>query len=452
MTRWGAAAKNVPTRDILIQRGGRPSPPRFSPPSLAEGRNTNQTLAATAAVITLVLLGIRYNLSQGMTPGYLLAFLLAPLWIPALPHFRGARMILLAGAVAVISGLWLTAFASADHQTSSKNLIADSIMVLGVMAGVGVVLWARQNLPLHVIAILFGLGLLVTIQLGELRFASNPWKYAYSVPSAVIALAVSRYFQSRLMETLVLVALCAVSALNDSRSMFAILALTAILLLWQYLPASRKNAVYKTLLSLAAVAVLTYNAAGFLVVDGYLGAQSQARSLEQIRTSGSLLVGGRPELTASLALFQERPLGFGTGVIATPSEVQAAKAGMAEINYDPNNGYVENYMFGEKIELHAVLADLWAYFGLAGLLVGCAILVLLLRVVITMVAHRNGSGLELFLITLTLWNLFFSPLYSSAPTLLLTLGLVLLRKPGRHEQDVAEAGPKSADGSTWQRA
>ncbi len=417
-----------------------------------EDRRSDHALAVTTLIIAMPLLGIRFNLGQGVTPGYLISFILIPLWLPALRHYRGAVLVLLAGGMAVVSGLWLTASSSIDHVISSKNLIADSIMVLGVMAGVGTVLWARQVLPLHLIALLFGVGLVATIYLGDLRLATNPWKYAYSVPVTVIALALTRHLQSRFMEILVLMALGAYSALNDSRSMFAILAMTAILLLWQYLPSSRKNAIYKTLLALAAVAVLTYNVAAFLVVDGYLGAHSQARSLEQIRTSGSLLVGGRPELTASLALLEDRPMGFGTGVIATPSDILVAKTGMANINYDPNNGYVEHYMFGDKIELHSVLSDLWAFFGIPGLVVGLAILALLVRVLITMVAHRNGSGLELFVITLTLWNLFFSPLYSSAPTLLMALGVALLRKPGRHEQDFETARRESEGRIRWRAA
>ncbi|WP_454699181.1 hypothetical protein [Arthrobacter humicola] len=384
----------------------------------------------TTAAATVMLLGLRLNISQGMTPGYLMAFVLIPLWIPALAKFQWAKPLMAAGILALLSGVWLTAFAAADHDISVKNLVSDSILVLGITAGVGVMLWARKFMPIHILALLFSLGLLATIYAGELRLSANPWKYAYSVPVAIIALSIVRSMNKRLMEILALLILGTVSALNDSRSFFAIIALTTILVVWQYLPASRRNAVYKTLLAFGAIAVITYNAGATLVVDGYLGAGAQARSVEQIQTSGSLLVGGRPELTASLALLQERPYGFGTGVLASPADVLTAKAGMAAINYEPNNGYVENYMFGEKIELHSVMGDLWAPFGIPGLIAGLAMLVLLLRIVATLVAHRIGSGLELFLIILTLWNLLFSPLYSSAPTLLLTLGLVLLPRPG----------------------
>jgi len=451
MSDWRGVARP----DFLTPRQDRASAegPADSAPRRLPTEHAGDILAVTAVVVTAVLLGLRLNIGQGMTPGYLLAFLFIPLWLPAISRYRWAKLLVAAGVIATLSGVWLTAFASANHEISIKNLLSDSIMVLGIVAGMGVMLWARQIMPVHILGLLFGLGLLATIYVGELRLSANPWKYAYSVPVAVLILSLVRFVHSRFIEILALLVLGTVSALNDSRSFFAIIALTTILLVWQYLPASRRNAVYKTFLAFGATAVITYNAGATLVVDGYLGERAQARSLEQIQTSGSLLVGGRPELTASLALLQDRPYGFGTGVLASPADVLAAKAGMASINYEPNNGYVEKYMFGEKIELHSVLADLWALFGVPGLLAGLAILVLVLRVIATLVAHRTGSGLELFLVILTLWNLLFSPLYSSAPTLILTLGLTLLPKPQSHGSTVFGAAHSTLGArAAWQGA
>lgn len=65
---------------------------------------------------------------------------------------------------------------------------------------------------------------------------------------------------------------------------------------------------------------------------------------------------------------REQPFGFDYGVSVGHSELQAAKSGMAALNYNPDNGYVERYMFGNNvIELHSVLGDLWAASGLVGI-------------------------------------------------------------------------------------
>ena len=43
-----------------------------------------------------------------------------------------------------------------------------------------------------------------------------------------------------------------------------------------------------------------------------------------------------------------------------------AKRGMAALGYDPENGYVENFMFGGRIELHSGVMDMWAAASIPG--------------------------------------------------------------------------------------
>ena len=40
--------------------------------------------------------------------------------------------------------------------------------------------------------------------------------------------------------------------------------------------------------------------------------------------------------------------------------------GMASLNYNPDNGYVRNYMFGHGFELHSGLVDAWIALSLPG--------------------------------------------------------------------------------------
>jgi hypothetical protein len=161
-----------------------------------------------------------------------------------------------------------------------------------------------------------------------------------------------------------------------------------------------------------------------LLLNGWLGQLTQARSAAQVEASGSLILGGRPELEATAALFRSNPWGFGAGTAPSFTDVTVAKEGMASINYDPNNGYVERYMFGSQFELHSVLGDLWAWFGLGGLLLGGIILVVCTRGISRQLAARTASGLTLFLVWWSLWNLAFSPVESSVPTLALAIALL----------------------------
>ena len=162
-----------------------------------------------------------------------------------------------------------------------------------------------------------------------------------------------------------------------------------------------------------------------LVLDGYLGDDARDRSQAQIATSGNLLLGARPEAGATVALFLERPMGFGAGTQPSVSDVRVAKAGMAELGYDPDNGYVDNYMFGRGIVLHSLLGDAWAAYGLLGAALVVAVLWLTVGPLITLVQHRLAAALVLFLGVRMVWNAFFSPLYSSTPLIVLTLGLLV---------------------------
>jgi hypothetical protein len=183
-------------------------------------------------------------------------------------------------------------------------------------------------------------------------------------------------------------------------------------------------------LMISAIGLAVYQLGTSLLVQGFLGQEAQERSVQQIETSGSILLGGRPELTATMALMRYQPWGFGSGAVPSPADVLAAKAGMARIGYQPNNGYVESYMFGGQFKLHSIVGDTWAYFGFAGVLLAVVIAVLVTVNLARRLAARTASGLVVFLSCFTVWNLLFSPLYGSAPTLALTLGLaLLLRSP-----------------------
>ena len=72
-------------------------------------------------------------------------------------------------------------------------------------------------------------------------------------------------------------------------------------------------------------------------------------------------------------------MGFGVGENPTPGDAYVAKAGMAAIGYDPNNGYVEHDMFGSGFELHSVFGDLWAHCGLVGLVLAAYLFVFVVR-------------------------------------------------------------------------
>jgi hypothetical protein len=171
-----------------------------------------------------------------------------------------------------------------------------------------------------------------------------------------------------------------------------------------------------------------YWALSELLLSGVAGAEVQARTAAQINQSGSLLLGGRPEWTATWTLMRAHPLGFGLGTIPSPADVQLAKQGMAVARIPTAEGYIEHYMLARRFELHSVIADLWSNFGPVGVLLGLGMVALLLTRLVVLFHRRQATALLCFLALTGTWFLSFGPLPSDLPYVALALGLLL---PGR---------------------
>lgn len=416
----------------------RPAPrPRW----LAVDRPTGHTLRMVLAASLVAVLGVRLNLFAGVTVGIAAAIASVPWWIPSLRRYRSAPLLAALTALALLTGLWFSEWSNLERQTDTSVTIASTVLVVGIAASVGVILWARTYFSPGTIAVLYGIGMTVNMLLNDSRLNENPWKAAYAMPITVISLGLCEVFRTRIGTILVSAALALVSAVNDSRSLFSILVLVLLITVWRLIPRNRSTPLTRarSLFGLGVLLVGMYFVGSAMATEGLLGAETQERSLAQVHTSGSLILGGRPELGATVALFQYRPLGFGLGAVPSSHDVAVAKSGMAALNYRPNNGYVERYMFGTTFELHSTVADAWALMGLTGLLLAIVVLVVLVNSFSHLLAASDAAGLRLLVFVFSLWNAMFSPLYSAVPTLVLALGLLLLDR--RHLADETTGPP-----------
>lgn len=376
--------------------------------------------------VALIALGMRSIVHAGLTTGFALALLLAPVWISKLRHFRTGRLLL---GILIATALWgviLSMYDSSTHTVNGTQRLGITVLLLGTAVGIGLILWARHLFSIPAIGALLGFGMLI----GALTAAGgggNPWKFVWAVPTAIFLLSLAAIRRSHGLELTALIVLIFMSAIFDSRSYAGTFALAAILVIWQMRPKgmSRRASWISTALLMGVLTVGLYYAGTALLVDGYLGADAQQRSISQIETSGSLILGGRPELGATIALIRENPSGFGSGVVPSQADVLVAKAGMKSLGYEPNNGYVERFMFGGHIELHSVFGDIWADSGVVGIVALVLIAFVVVRGLAYRVANRSADGVLIFLCLWTMWNLLFSPIFASQPTLMITLGFVL---------------------------
>lgn len=391
-----------------------------------EGREGWAVVTVGLAGLGILLIGFDFDVYLGLTAGALLAGMFLPLWLKSV---RGSRwtmtvfLLIVASLFAdVVLSTWL-----ADSRVFSRVAFMESVFLLVTLAfGVGWILWARKLLPDWGIGALFGVGLLLSVNPGSALFPESPWKFGFALPVTVLVLALAMRARSRWVEVVALAGLAGMSAFSSARSGAATLVLVLILVVWQSMkrPTSSRGAAFRTVMLVVFLAVGTYFALQGAILDGAMGDEARERTQMQLDTSGTLIAGGRPEIGATVSLMGAQPLGFGGGIMPSMHDLQIAKTGMAGLGYDPNNGYVENYLFGAGIELHSVLGDLWAWYGLAGLALAIVLAVFFVSRVAMLATARSASALVLFLGIKAIWDLMFSPIESALTTLVLGVALL----------------------------
>lgn len=388
----------------------------------AEKYTTTSIVAAAAAAAT----AIRYQFGPGVSLSLIAAIVLLPVWWSALGKFRFARLLLSLAVIATVWGAVLTLFETM-RPVSTSLLLEQSFTLLSLAGGIGVLLWSRTQIGLGGTAVAFGVGALANVVLTGGNSA-NLWKYSLAVPVIIILLGITATNRRRWLDLLALGALAAVCLASDSRSMTSFLLLAGVIVLWQIFmpPGSRRPRPLQTLVLLGVLSLAAFSLLQALILDGALGDAAQQRTQAQIDTSGSLIAGGRPELGAATALISERPQGFGSGVLPVSHDVWIAKTGMSELNYDPDNGYVEGYMFGGQFEVHSVVGDLWLRFGPVGAAFALVLIVCAIYAVARGVSLKAASGLAVWLTLLGAWDTFFSPLLTSSRTLALLFALTAI--------------------------
>ncbi len=397
------------------------------------------------AAIAVAVVAAQLDLAGGLTAGFVVAVAMSPLWLPQIRPFHGLTPLILVFAIATSSGLWLTALAAGDHVVTSRHLIEAVVVVLTIMGGVGVLVWARSLWETWQVGLFFGIGSLAAISTGG-NFAANPWRFGFSLSVILIVLSLAAGSRRRGLEFVLCLILVAATALSGGRSRTGIMLLVALLLLWQMWRPARRSAASALRVVLVAgsfgLAILQFGQA--LVLEGFLGESAAERTQMQIAQSGSLLLGGRPEVAATIALMRDHFTGYGFGVQPGYGDVLVAKAGLRAVNYDPDNLYVDDYMFGTTFELHSVIGDMWAWMGLPGLLAAVSVVALVLFGIVRRVVRREAPGFVLFAAISMLWNVCFSPLSSSVPLMIVALALLPYEKmastrvhPATSEGDVS---------------
>jgi capsular polysaccharide biosynthesis protein len=384
------------------------------------------TTTRVTAALALAALGFTRPLPLGLSAGLMVAVALLPVWLPSVRRARGATALFVLAGLSLTSGALLAWFLAGEHAFTRHDAIRTAVLVATAVSGVGLILWARSVLRLPLIGISFGLGALLS-GLATLAGSQNSWKFELSFPVAVIVLSIVTAWRRPVLTIAALCVLGAVDVLHDYRSALGFCGLAALLVLWQARPSGGMPRAprWVAIPLVAGVVFAGYSLLTHLLVSGVLGSQLQQRTVAQIADSGSLLLSGRPEWTATWALMVHQPLGYGLGIVPTAADVAIAKQGLALTHVPTVDGYLEHYMLNGGFELHSIVADLWVSLGPLGVVLGLAMGALVVHGLGLRLSARRASALVCFLVPLGLWNLAFGPLPSDVSALTLGLGLLL---------------------------
>ncbi|MBL0884723.1 hypothetical protein [Myceligenerans indicum] len=407
-----------------------------------------ESAATVVAFILAVAVGSRLVVAAGVTVGMLLAIVLAPVWLSAAAKYRWAGTFLGLGALCAVTAPVLTELAGHGHAVDPLLERENYVRLAELVLGAGALLWARLHLGVRWLAVAYGVGMLVdVVQRGEASFkfgaglGVSVLVLGWLIPGLRPGRGVWRRVP-RTTQAAACVGLGVLFALDDGRSAFAMLLLTAAVVLWQVRIDERslRRSAAVTVGAVVAAGLAAYGGARSLILDGAFGTAMAQRTAAQIEVSGNLLAAGRPEMGATAALIAHRPMGFGPGVPLNGHDLAVAKNGMSLLGYDPENNYVYEYMFGRGIELHSLFGDFWAVYGPAGVLLWLFLLLLVLTSLVRRTVRGMADALLVYVAILTAWNLFFSPIYASVPMLILAVVVLLPRWADATEEDVEPPG------------
>lgn len=386
----------------------------------------------TAAVAAIILIGIDIRLPFNAPTSVVIGTVLFPVVFPA--AYRYTWFLGFAALVLATVGWGLFMSAQSSEPSSTSLAVAQCLRVLNLVFALAVLLWARGRVGIAHTVLAFAGGMLLGVPLSGIH-ALNPWKFDLGLPFTLIALSLPFVYRKRVPQIVTGCVLIAINVLFSSRSAagFVLIAVALGLTGGSAAAVAGARRSKKWLALRYAQVVAAAAGAYFLlqgaILEGMLGEGIQERTQAQISAGGSALVGGRPEMGASIALIAANPWGYGAGALPTPSQILIAKGGMARLGYDPNNGYVEQYMFGTSFEVHSTIGDLWVTFGIPGAILAIVCLILLLGGTGGAMANGTMSTVLVYLVIRSVWDLGFSPIYTSV--LLLPLALAVIAAPRR---------------------
>jgi len=369
----------------------------------------------TAPAIGAVTVGERFLAGAIMlllvvhVPGFsLVPIAVFPALFLAVPFFHSAplaaRRLAAATAVALISGAIVAGVTtSMGNRTSSIAVWGPIVLwVICIPVLVAAAAWSLRRISVRV-----GVLLMLAGGIASSAIASFEWKGTLGIFATAFLLVL---FAGRgFMSFIALGAVLVLSATNDARSM-AVAAAASLLVQWILRERRKPRGSVQRAVRIMVIGAVAAGLAVWAMASGVAGQQVQARTLDQLEKANPLF-GVRAEWAATTALAESHPFGFGVGVAPSDSAIGEGILAVRAAGGDWTSRYFSNVVFGERVDLHSTLANLWFHFGIGGVVVAIVVGVILFRGVRDAADSARVFGMGgIFLMLMGIWDLFFSPM------------------------------------------
>lgn len=391
---------------------------------------SSRSWTSAVAYVAVFFVGLNLQLYGSATTSLAVGVILFPLAVGAYARVRGLRWLAILVAACLAAALTLYAADPRSHSPGSATSVI--LWFLGSTLAIGVVVWASRWISLKSVIVAYAFGWITRVLVVPGDFEPNIWKYGLSQPVALAVLAIVGPW-SFAVRAFAALSLSTIGFALESRSFGAICLVSFIvgelLRRRQSTRVGRASIGKSVLIGVAALGTVWLASAAIieLLTSGVFGEDLRARTVAQEGSAGGILLGGRPEWVATLALMAARPLGYGAGAIPTSHDFAIAMQGLLETGLSTSGSYYREYMFGSDFRLHSVAADLWLNFSIPGVVLAVLLLSYAMRLFIGLFTYPKDLAVAISFLSLsTLWYLLFGPFYSNFPQVTFTVAVAIV--------------------------
>lgn len=302
------------------------------------------------------------------------------------------------------------------HDFVFQRAVYEVMTLLQIIVTTALVFWAARFWSLSSILLLWASGAVIDAMINNPLISVNPWKYGLAIPCSVALLS---FFRGRAsLQVAAFISLLLISQFFAYRSFLLILVVAAL----AYLTIRGKRRAMRSIrVAIAAIGAATLGGLLYLAAfTGQLGSPIQDRTLRQLEWGGgNLLLGGRTEWGAALALFQAQPMGLGIGVTPAVSDWSIAFSGLRMPETLKQYSVVGLSFDSGTIEFHSVFWNFWSQFGIVGMILAIWIILQCLVGIVNVSLEPNDNVPERFprvpglnvvvLLVAVVWAILFSP-------------------------------------------